>query len=75
MWNRSRDMPDGPNWRPESQQERENFMLFDEFVRYREEIKLGGGISGPQLHDVFELFMSVPRPRASTWTRRRSRAL
>ncbi|KAM0344145.1 hypothetical protein ACHAPU_007867 [Fusarium lateritium] len=51
---------DDPDWTPESQHEKDNFMSFDEFTRYREAYYFGI-FSGPKrLHRVFGKLMKRP---------------
>ncbi|KAJ4246552.1 hypothetical protein NW762_013493 [Fusarium torreyae] len=51
---------DEPDWVPESEHDRENFMSFEEFTRYREVYKFDHFSSGKKLHSVFRNLMKRP---------------
>ncbi|KAH8200915.1 hypothetical protein TruAng_004924 [Truncatella angustata] len=51
-----RDVSD-PSWEPQSQKERENFISFEEFVKYREEWNFG---HATQVHDVYQRLLEEP---------------
>ncbi|CAM1504839.1 Fc.00g024300.m01.CDS01 [Cosmosporella sp. VM-42] len=51
---------DEPEWIPETAHDRENFMSFDEYVRYREEFGFEHGNSGARLTEVFDELMKRP---------------
>lgn len=62
-----RDGNDEPDWVPERESDRKNFMSFAEFVRYREEFQLchewhdpGAGEASYTLDGMFEAMMEFP---------------
>lgn len=58
-WARERQQVEEPDWKPESQHDRENFMSFDEYIRYRECISLGQTTAQRGVSPVFKLPHSV----------------
>ncbi|KAF4973149.1 hypothetical protein FSARC_493 [Fusarium sarcochroum] len=57
---RERYALDEPDWVPESKHDRENFMSFEEFTRYREVYKFDHFDTGEKLHRVFRNLMKRP---------------
>lgn len=51
---------DDPDWEPESQHEKDNFMSFDEFTRYREAYSFGHFKGSNRLHRIFRKLMKRP---------------
>ncbi|KAI5458984.1 hypothetical protein BGZ63DRAFT_490837 [Mariannaea sp. PMI_226] len=51
---------DDPDWVPESAHDRETFMPFDEYVRYRELFRFDHHPQGTRLHNIFKILMKRP---------------
>lgn len=51
-----------PHWKPELKHDQENFMSFEEFVRYREDVRIlsGGSYNARDVYSVFEALMKEP---------------
>ncbi|OBS18794.1 hypothetical protein FPOA_10522 [Fusarium poae] len=54
---------DEPDWEPESQYDRDNFMSFQEFTRYRESYFFDHFKPSERLHSVFRNLLKRPRER------------
>ncbi|KAM5341457.1 hypothetical protein ACJ41O_014488 [Fusarium nematophilum] len=53
-----------PIWEPESERDRETFMSFEEYVRYREDFASHGPMDGPGLGGVFRQLMKQPAEKS-----------
>ncbi|EMT72868.1 hypothetical protein FOC4_g10004357 [Fusarium odoratissimum] len=51
---------DEPDWEPESQHEKDTFMSFEEFTRYREAFFFGHFTATNRLHRIFRTLMKRP---------------
>ncbi|RKK93794.1 hypothetical protein BFJ71_g9367 [Fusarium oxysporum] len=51
---------DEPDWEPESQHEKDTFMSFEEFIRYREAFFFGHFSATNRLHRIFRTLMKRP---------------
>ncbi|KAM0424200.1 hypothetical protein ACHAPT_010571 [Fusarium lateritium] len=51
---------DDPDWKPESEHDRENFMPFEEYIRYREDFDFEHYRRGKKLRTVFRRLMKRP---------------
>ncbi|RSM12092.1 hypothetical protein CEP52_002655 [Fusarium oligoseptatum] len=51
---------DNPDWQPESEHDRENFMPFDEYIRYREDFQFDHYRKSKKLRSVFRRLMKRP---------------
>jgi predicted DNA-binding protein YlxM (UPF0122 family) len=52
---------DDPDWEPESQREKDTFMSFEEFTRYREAFFFGHFTATNRLHRIFRTLMKRPK--------------
>ncbi|ROT43755.1 hypothetical protein SODALDRAFT_327970 [Sodiomyces alkalinus F11] len=68
---RERYALDEPNWQPETRQERDTFIAFEEYVRYREEVDLKMPL---QAHHVFGKLMQEPKQQSVELDEARIRA-
>jgi hypothetical protein len=59
-----RDSVDDPDWKPESKRDRETFLSFDEYIRYREEFKFYFHPKDTRLHHVFHQLMKRPEEKS-----------
>lgn len=55
---------DNTHWMPESMQERETFMPFEEYVRHREHFSFQHDSKGTRLHEVFGELMKRPKEKS-----------
>ncbi|CRK11572.1 hypothetical protein BN1723_004687, partial [Verticillium longisporum] len=49
-----------PDWKPESKQEQETFLGFEDYTRFREELRFED--NGVQVHDLFSKMLVEPSP-------------
>ncbi|EEY23960.1 conserved hypothetical protein [Verticillium alfalfae VaMs.102] len=49
-----------PDWKPESKQEQETFLSFEDYTRFREELRFED--NGVQVHDLFSKMLVEPSP-------------
>ncbi|KAL6408375.1 hypothetical protein AUP68_08232 [Ilyonectria robusta] len=62
--NHERYALDEPDWAPESARDRDTFMPFEEYVRYREEMHFEHRHASTALHQVFDQLMQRPPEKA-----------
>ncbi|RSL49998.1 hypothetical protein CEP54_012157 [Fusarium duplospermum] len=55
---------DDPDWRPQSEHDRENFMSFEEFIRYREDFEFNHYRKSNKLRSVFRRLMMRPEEKS-----------
>ncbi|EEU38042.1 uncharacterized protein NECHADRAFT_48219 [Fusarium vanettenii 77-13-4] len=62
--NNERYSLDDPDWKPKSEHDQENFMPFDEYIRYREDFEFNHYRRSQKLRSVFRRLMTRPEEKS-----------
>ncbi|WAO93575.1 Hypothetical protein NCS54_01112600 [Fusarium falciforme] len=62
--NNERYSLDDPDWKPKSEHDQENFMPFEEYIRYREDFEFNHYRRSKKLRNVFRRLMTRPQEKS-----------